>query len=357
MVFGGATTPLSVKEACGERTFGRQKPEIQLWSGVNLISAAAILAVHGNDVGHILWETFTVKLLAIAVFSSLFYSTVVCAAEHSKVLMLTQSKGFKHDSVNRDNKVLSTAEIAMTQLGQQSQLFVVTCTQDAALDFRKENLQKYDIVMFYTTGKLEISQEAQQYFVNVWLKEKGHGWIGFHSAADTYTTEDPKDKWYWDLCGGTFKGHPWNSRDVVTIRVHDTKHPAMIPFGNEFQISDEIYWYAHWIPENVHVLMSLNLEKCKTKGELRRVKEGDTEKTSLHVEHVPVSWCRSWGEGKIFYNNLGHNEGTWSDKRFLESTVGAIRWIRGDVEGTATPNPELSKEQQLKARKDAGLDK
>ena len=212
------------------------------------------------------------RLFVAAVVGCLLFADVASSADKSRVLFLTQSKGFKHGSVNRDNqdgtkKDLAASEVAMKQLGQQSGLFEVDCTQDAAADFTKENLQKYDIVMFYTTGDLDIKDSDRDYFINEWLKQKGHGWIGFHSAADTYRTENPKDKWYWDLCGGTFKGHPWNAGELVTISVHDTKHPAMKAFGDEFQIKDEIYWYTHWVPENVRVLMSLNIAKCPTKGE------------------------------------------------------------------------------------------
>ena len=74
----------------------------------------------------------------------------------------------------------------MTQLGQQTGLFQVHCTQDAAADFTRENLKNYDIVMFYTTGDLPIKHEDLEYFLNDWLKQKGHGFIGFHSATDTY---------------------------------------------------------------------------------------------------------------------------------------------------------------------------
>ena len=229
----------------------------------------------------------------------------------------------------------------MKQLGQQSGLFEIDCTQDPAADFTRENIKKYDIVMFYTQGLMDIKDADRDYFMNEWLKQKGHGWIGFHSAADTYRTENPAHKWYWELAGGTFKSHPWGSGELVTISVHDTKHPAMKAFGDEFQIKDEIYEYVHWVPENVHVLMSLNMEKCNTK----------------RPYHVPVAWCRSWGDGKIFFNNLGHNESTWVDKRFLDSTEAAIRWIRGEVPGDATPNPDVSKQQQEKALQDAGVEK
>lgn len=300
-----------------------------------------------------------VSALALAGLMSVVGSLPSASAQtpKSRILFLTESKGFKHGSVNRDvkdgeKKALSASEVAMTQLGQQTALFSIQCTQDTKADFTKENLKNYDIVMFYTTGELPIADADRDYFMNVWLKQKGHGWIGFHSAADTFRTNNPAHKWYWDLSGGTFKGHPWNAGELVTITVHDTAHSAMKPFGGEFQIKDEIYWYDHWVPENVHVLMSLNIEKCKTKGQVSKKKEGDKEVETVQAEHVPVAWCRSWGDGKIFFNNLGHNEATWADKRFLDSTEAAIRWIRNEVPGDTTPNPDVSKAWHEKSVKD-----
>lgn len=251
-----------------------------------------------------------------------------------RVLMLTQSKGFTHGSVKRPEGTLAPAEIAMTQLGQKTGLFEVHCTQDAAADFTKDNLQNYDIVMFYTTGDLPITEADRNYFINEWLTQKGHGLIGFHSATDTYHNFQP----YWDLIGGTFNGHPWNANETVTISVHDTEHPAMKPFGGEFEFTDEIYQYKNWQPEKVHVLMSLNMAKSKLKKPY----------------HVPVAWCKNVGEGKMFYTNLGHRNETWTNEKFLESVVGAIHWINNTQPGDATPNPDLSAEQEKKAKADAG---
>ena len=64
----------------------------------------------------------------------------------AKVLFVSQSAGYRHGSVNRGKKELAPAEIAMTQLGQQTGLFEVHCTQDCAADFTRENLQNYDMV-------------------------------------------------------------------------------------------------------------------------------------------------------------------------------------------------------------------
>jgi type 1 glutamine amidotransferase len=48
----------------------------------------------------------------------------------------------------------------------------------------------------------------------------------------------------------------------------------------------------------------------------------------------------------VYFNNLGHNEATWSDPRFIDSVTEGVKWIRGDVEGESTPNPELSAAQE-----------
>ncbi len=248
------------------------------------------------------------------------------SADESRVLMVTQSAGFRHGSVTRTENTLAPAEVAMIQLGQQTGLFRVDCTQDVESDFTKDNLQNYDMVMFYTTGPLPIAESDLDYFFQTWLKQKGHGVIGFHSATDTFKEYEP----FWDMIGGSFNGHPWGSRATVTISIHEPDHPLMKPFGSEFVIQDEIYQYRHWQPEKVRVLMSLDMSKCKPSKPY----------------HVPVAWVKSYGEGRVYYNNLGHNNETWTNKAFLDSVTAAVRWIRGDVEAESKPNPELSAAQE-----------
>ena len=249
-----------------------------------------------------------------------------------RILMVTQSKGFVHGSVNRKEGQLAPAEQALTEIGIKSNLFRVDCTQDVAKDFTKENLKNYDIVFFYTTGDLPISDEAKDYFFNEWLKQKGHGFIGAHSAADTYHNYQP----YWDMIGGTFNGHPWNSGDKVTITVHDKSHPASKPWGDEFEIQDEIYQFKNWQPEKVRVLMSLNMAKTNLKKPY----------------HVPVLWVKNYGDGKAMHMSLGHNESVWANETYRASLLGGIRWVLNLDSGDATPNPELSGEQEKKAKAD-----
>ena len=62
----------------------------------------------------------------------------------ARILMVTQSAGFRHGSVTRKDGQLSHAERAITELGISSNAFRVDCTQDCARDFTKEKLQHYE---------------------------------------------------------------------------------------------------------------------------------------------------------------------------------------------------------------------
>lgn len=247
----------------------------------------------------------------------------------ARILFVTQSKGFTHSAVRRKGGKLSYAEQVMTELGVSSGGFRVECTQDCARDFTRERLDNADIVMFYTTGTLPIAQDVLDYFFKDWLRQPGHGFIGTHSAADTFHEYEP----YWDMIGGTFNGHPWGAGETVTISVHDTKHPVAKPWGSEFVIRDEIYRFKNWQPEKVHVLMSLNMEKTSKKAGY----------------HVPVCWVKNYGQGKVMHMSLGHREDVWSNPTYQQSLLAGVQWIMGNVEGDATPNPEVSAAEQKKA--------
>jgi type 1 glutamine amidotransferase len=251
--------------------------------------------------------------------------------QNARMLFVSQSAGFQHGSVTRKDGQLSPAERAMTDLGISSNLFRVDCTQDCG-SITKEQLDNYDIVMFYTTGDLPFAPEVRDYLFNEWVKKKGHGLIGAHSAADTYHNYQP----YWEMIGGTFNGHPWGSNQTVTVTVHDKEHPISKPWGDEFVITDEIYRFKNWQPEKVRVLMSLDMAKTELK----------------EPYHVPIAWVKQYGDGKVMHMSLGHREDVWTNPKYMESLLGGVKWILGHEPGDATPNPELSAAQEAKAKAD-----
>jgi type 1 glutamine amidotransferase len=271
-------------------------------------------------------------------------TTSPATGKPARILFVTQSFTFKHTAVDRKDAPLSVAEQAVTDWGAANNLYHVDCTQDVAKDLTKDNLKNYDIVMFYTTGpraKWPVDDETLDYLCKEWVKERGHGFIGVHSGADTLGDYQP----YWEMLGGTFNEHPWNAKCDVTINIDDPDHPICKPWGTkDFTITDEIYQFKNWQPEKVRVLMSLDIGRSTFTKEVKdKIRQ---------PYHIPIAWCKQIGDGRVFHMSLGHNESVWADPRYRDSMLGGIRWVLGQEPGSATPNPEVDAAQVEKGNMD-----
>ena len=69
-----------------------------------------------------------------------------------RVLFFTKSSGYQHSVIKRNNGGLGHAEKILTDLGN-SHGFEVTATKDGSI-FTADNLKKYDVIFFVTTGDL-----------------------------------------------------------------------------------------------------------------------------------------------------------------------------------------------------------
>src|SRR3984885_1458971 len=127
--------------------------------------------------------------------------------------------------------VIPLSKAILTQLGRNSGVFEVAVTEDTS-EFSTENLKRYAAVMFYTTGELPMSGAQKAALLN--FVRSGRGFLGVHSATDTFYT------WpgFLGLVGGYFNGHPWH--EAVTIEVVDPGDPLVAFLGNQLQIEDEI---------------------------------------------------------------------------------------------------------------------
>ena len=164
--------------------------------------------------------------IALATFFSLLFIPGVLFSQDKKprVLLLTESKGFVHAPVKRLEGELAPCEVAMRQLSLESNAFTIELSQDSASAITRENLERLDVVMFYTSGNLPISDVNMEYFINAWLKQSKHGFIGIHSATDTLKNE-PR---YLAVSGGAFNGHPWTQNTTVAIKVSN-RHIRLSP--------------------------------------------------------------------------------------------------------------------------------
>ncbi len=192
--------------------------------------------------------------------------------------------------------------------------------------FTATELESYDGVVFSnTTGELPMPDGAA--FVN-WIS-KGKAFVGMHAATDTLKGMPP----YYEMINGSFAGHPWGAGGTYNFVNHEPTHPVVSMFPSEFPWRDEIYQYNNFNPASVHVLISLDMAKSKPQ----------------FPYHVPVSWVRNVGSGRLFYTSLGHNPETWENETYQQHIVAGLRWALKLAEGPANPNPSVSAEQALKS--------
>ena len=199
--------------------------------------------------------------------------------------------------------------------------------QKFAVAFSPESLAQFDGVVFVsTTGELPIPDLGA--FLK-WIQD-GHAFIGIHAASDTLKSSDA----YVEMIGGHFAGHPWTAKGEHGFVNHDPTHPVVKMFPERFRWKDEIYQYGpRYKPENVRVLLSIDMA-------------ASTPKNSWHV---PVSWVRDYGRGRVFYTNLGHNDETWSDDAFQKHLTEGTAWALGRFDAPSKANPSIQAAEYLRS--------
>jgi uncharacterized protein len=243
------------------------------------------------------------KILPVLLTAALTMS--VAQAAPKKLLVVTTTAGFRHTSIPNLEKVL-------TALGNESGQFTVDLVQQppgqpaaargtatpeqkaaeekwqsalktALQKLSPESLKNYDAVVFAsTTGELPIPDPQG---LLDWIKA-GHAFIGIHAASDTF------HRWpaYLEMLGGEFNTH---GRQVgVECLNEDPAHPANQALGKTWTITqEEIYEFKNYNTNKVHDLLIL-----------------DKHPQNKAPGHFPVSWCKNYEGGRIFYTSLGHRE-------------------------------------------------
>ena len=287
------------------------------------------------------------KLLALIPVVALAFTL---HAEPKKLLVVTTTTGFRHSSI-------PTLEKVLTQLGKDSGVFTVDFVQQPpghaatgfpaklkkdATDAEKTafaaaetawneklqtelqklspaNLKNYDGVVFAsTTGDLPLPDK--QGFLD-WIKA-GHAFIGIHAASDTFHGYPE----FIAMLGGEFAHH--GPQVSVECLNQDPASPATAHLGKSWTLQqEEIYQFKNYDAANVHDLLIM-------------------DKHPEHKEqsgHFPVSWCKPFGAGKVFYTSLGHREDiidadpTLKDRKnspeiskaYQQHVLGGIEWALG----------------------------
>jgi hypothetical protein len=134
------------------------------------------------------------------------------------------------------------------------------------------------------------------------------------------------------MIGGYFKFH-WLDPQQVTIKVDDAASPLTSMFrGREHVVNDEIYTMGadSFSRKNVRVLTSIDYGKMSAEDRaLEDYPRADRD--------YGLSWIRREGQGRVFYEALGHSERIYANRTILEHILAGIQYAIGDLKADDTP--------------------
>jgi len=249
-----------------------------------------------------------------------------------KVLYYTQSSGFEHSPVHRNGDELGYSEKVLTALGKQAG-FDVVCTKDGTVF--DGDLSQYDCFAFYTCGNLlnpdkrrsepPMTAAGKQKFLEAIAA--GKGFVGFHSAADSFHSAGPRDQIqseldpYIAMLGGEFVKH--GPQQVATLTVVDPSFPGADGMGSAYKVNEE--WYAlKNFAKDMHVILVQETEGMK----------GDC----YQRPPFPATWARKHNQGRVFYTSFGHREDIWDNPVVQKLILGGFAWSMGNVDADLSPN-------------------
>ena len=218
----------------------------------------------------------------------------------ARILYFTCSAGYRHD-------VIPLSKTILTQLGSNSGVFEAIVTEDTA-EFSTENLERYAAVMFYTTGQLPMSDAQKAALLN--FVRSGRGFLGIHSATDTFYTCRTISIWSAATLMGIPGIRPLRSRWLILLSSGGFSREFVASRGRDLPNQRlRLSWIAR-----------TPAPRPKLGGPWQ------DRRASTIFDGRPLAWTRFYGEGRVFYTALGHEPSVWQDVRYQRILTNAILW-------------------------------
>ncbi len=181
-------------------------------------------------------------LSSAAAMSSPVPTHALVLKKKQRVLYFTRSQGYEHSVVKRNGNELAYSEKILTELGKENG-FEVVCTKDGSVF--DQDLNQWDAFAFYTCGDLTkpdvrndppVSPKGKQRLLQAIAA--GKGFIGFHSATDTFHSQGAPDKNqsktdpYIAMIGGEFMCH--GPQQEATVTATSPSFPGADKIGGSF---------------------------------------------------------------------------------------------------------------------------
>jgi type 1 glutamine amidotransferase len=279
-------------------------------------------------------------------------------AAPKKILFFTKSSNFEHSVIKERNGQPSFAAKVLAELGPKHGIEFVFSKDGSR--FSPEYLAQFDAIMFYTSGDLlsagkdgnpPMSAAGKQALLDA--VRNGKGFIGVHSAADTFHTDENAETntnqprtWryqnrgkkadpYTQMIGGELLVH--GTQQIATMQVVDPKFPGLAKRAPSFSQQEEWYSMTNFAPD-MHVLLLHDTSTMRDPNANGKDWPPAGWDTPYKRPPYPSTWARMHGKGRVYFTAMGHREDTWLDPLFQEMLLGGIDWALGRVNADVTPN-------------------
>jgi type 1 glutamine amidotransferase len=196
------------------------------------------------------------------------------------------------------------AEILRDELTKHDFAVEVSDTLDAYLDHDK--LKGLDLIVpVWTMGKIT----GDQWKGLSEAVKSGVGVGGVHGGMCDSFRENTD---YQFMTGGQWVAHPGNDGVEYTVEVRDPDHFITQGSPASFAVKSEQY-YMHVDPA-IRVLATT------------RFPTADGPHVRNGAVDMPVVWTKYWGEGRVFYNSLGHQANIVAQPEVLRLTTRGLLW-------------------------------
>jgi uncharacterized protein len=193
--------------------------------------------------------------------------------------------------------------------------------------FTEQGLEKYDVVLFLNTTGNTIDDEqkaVRRQALQDFIEKKGRGFVGTHSATDTYQAEasDPWS-WYVDFIGTNYLTQSSTPGNPGVARYfQDMTHPILKAAGTPTIWNRSEEWFVFrsdplFAPSaGVRMLLTCH-------DDINR-----TERPSAWVNEMPPQAGAVRG-GRMFYTAFGHLTSAFEEPEVIDLIVAGIKWAAG----------------------------
>jgi type 1 glutamine amidotransferase len=296
------------------------------------------------------------RIICVGIFLAL--AATAAAAPDKKILFFTKSSNFEHNVIKERDGHPSFAAQVLAALGPPHGVEFVYSKDGSR--FTPHYLAQFDAIMFYTSGDLlaagkdggaPMTPAGKQALLDA--IKGGKGFIGTHSAADTFHTGETAETdtnqprtWryrqlgdqadpYTQMVGGELIVH--GCQQFGTVRVIDPKFPGFAKLGDSFEKQEEWYSMTNFAPD-LHVLLVLDTAKMRNPYPDEPNWPPVGWDTPYQRPAYPTTWAHRYGQGRVFFTALGHSEETWRSPLFQEILFGGIDWALGRAKADVAPN-------------------